>query len=119
MVGTKLRMPVLHLEAGLRRGDRRMPEEINQLVTDAICDVYWTPSPDAGEHLAREGVPESKVDRVGNVMIDSFEMMRGAIGVDGTRAGMGLVDGRSAVVTLHRPSDVDMHDALEPRVNRW
>ncbi|HWJ07283.1 MAG TPA: UDP-N-acetylglucosamine 2-epimerase, partial [Steroidobacteraceae bacterium] len=57
-VGTKLWIPVVHLEAGLRSGDRRMPEEINRLVTDAICDVLWTPSPDADAHLAREGVPE-------------------------------------------------------------
>jgi len=118
MVGTKLWIPVVHLEAGLRSGDRRMPEEINRLVTDAICDVYWTPSPDADEHLAREGVPEAKIDRVGNIMIDSFEMMRGAIEADGTRAGMGLAAGRYAVVTLHRPSNVDTREALEPLVNQ-
>jgi UDP-N-acetylglucosamine 2-epimerase (non-hydrolysing) len=118
MVGTKLWIPVVHLEAGLRSGDRRMPEEINRLVTDAICDVYWTPSPDADEHLAREGVPAAKIDRVGNIMIDSFEMMRGAIEADGTRAGMGLEAGRYAVVTLHRPSNVDTREALEPLVNQ-
>jgi len=114
MVGTKLWIPVIHLEAGLRSGDRRMPEEINRLATDAICDVLWTPSPDADENLAREGVPASKVDRVGNIMIDSFEMMRGAIEADGTRAGMGLEAGNYAVVTLHRPSNVDTREALEP-----
>jgi UDP-N-acetylglucosamine 2-epimerase (non-hydrolysing) len=118
MVGTKLWIPVVHLEAGLRSGDRRMPEEINRLVTDAICDVYWTPSPDADEHLAREGVPESKIDRVGNIMIDSFEMMRGAIEADGTRAAMGLKEGGYAVVTLHRPSNVDTREALEPLVSQ-
>ena len=118
MVGTKLWIPVVHLEAGLRSGDRRMPEEINRLVTDSICDVYWTPSPDADEHLAREGVPEAKIDRVGNIMIDSFEMMRGAIEADGTRAGMGLEEGRYAVVTLHRPSNVDTREALAPLVNQ-
>jgi UDP-N-acetylglucosamine 2-epimerase (non-hydrolysing) len=95
-----------------------MPEEINRLVTDAICDVYWTPSPDADEHLAREGVPEAKIDRVGNIMIDSFEMMRAAIEADGTRASMGLEAGRYAVVTLHRPSNVDTREALEPLVNQ-
>ena len=118
MVGTKLWIPVIHLEAGLRSGDRRMPEEINRLATDAICDVLWTPSPDADEHLAREGVPESKIDRVGNIMIDSFEMMRGAIEADGTRAGMGLEEGGYAVVTLHRPSNVDTREALEPLVGQ-
>jgi UDP-N-acetylglucosamine 2-epimerase (non-hydrolysing) len=118
MVGAKLWIPVIHLEAGLRSGDRRMPEEINRLATDAICDVYWTPSPDADEHLAREGVPESKIDRVGNIMIDSFEMMRGSIESDGTRAAMGLEPGRYGVVTLHRPSNVDTREALEPLVGQ-
>lgn len=118
MVGTKLWIPVVHLEAGLRSGDRRMPEEINRLVTDAICDVYWTPSPDADEHLAREGVPEAKIDRVGNIMIDSFEMMRGAIEADGARASMELEPGRYAVVTLHRPSNVDTRESLQPLVNQ-
>jgi len=118
MVGTKLWIPVIHLEAGLRSGDRRMPEEINRLVTDAICDVLWTPSPDADEHLAREGVPASKIDRVGNIMLDSFEMMRSAIEADGTREAMGLHAGRYAVVTLHRPSNVDRRENLEPLVQQ-
>jgi UDP-N-acetylglucosamine 2-epimerase (non-hydrolysing) len=118
MVGTKLWIPVVHLEAGLRSGDRRMPEEINRLATDAICDVLWTPSPDADANLAHEGVPADKIDRVGNIMIDSFEMMRGAIEADGTRAGMGLPEGQYAVVTLHRPSNVDTGEALEPLVNQ-
>ena len=118
MVGSKLWIPVVHLEAGLRSGDRRMPEEINRLVTDSICDVYWTPSPDADEHLAREGVPGSKIDRVGNIMLDSFEMMRAQIEADCTRESMGLVAGNYAVVTLHRPSNVDTREALEPLVQQ-
>ena len=118
MVGTKLWIPVIHLEAGLRSGDRRMPEEINRLVTDAICDVYWTPSPDADEHLAREGVPDHKIDRVGNIMLDSFEMMRSAIEADGTRVDMGLQSGHYAVVTLHRPSNVDHRENLESLVQQ-
>jgi len=118
MVGAKLWIPVVHLEAGLRSGDRRMPEEINRLATDAICDVLWTPSPDADENLAREGVPASKIDRVGNIMIDSFEMMRSAIEADGTRLAMGLPAGGYAVVTLHRPSNVDTREALAPLVQQ-
>jgi UDP-N-acetylglucosamine 2-epimerase (non-hydrolysing) len=118
MVGTKLWIPVIHLEAGLRSGDRRMPEEINRLVTDAICDVYWTPSPDADAHLAREGIPEAKIDRVGNIMIDSFEMMRTAIEADGTRDSMGLAPNGYGVVTLHRPSNVDLRESLEPLVEQ-
>jgi UDP-N-acetylglucosamine 2-epimerase (non-hydrolysing) len=118
MVGTKLWIPVVHLEAGLRSGDRRMPEEINRLATDAICDVLWTPSPDADENLAREGVPPEKIDRVGNIMIDSFEMMRAAIEADGTRDAMGLTPNGYAVVTLHRPSNVDTREALGPLVQQ-
>lgn len=116
LVGTKLGIPVVHLEAGLRSGDRRMPEEINRLVTDAICDVYWTPSPDADVHLRREGVDMAKVDFVGNIMIDSYELMREAIAADPTRAGMGLAGVPYGVVTLHRPSNVDTEVALRPLV---
>mgnify|MGYP001828753530 FL=1 len=65
MVGAKLWIPVVHLEAGLRSRDRRMPEEINRLVTDAIADVLWTPSPDANENLLAEGVPADKIDLIG------------------------------------------------------
>lgn len=107
MVCAKLWIPVIHLEAGLRSGDRRMPEEINRLVTDAISDVLWTPSPDADENLAREGVPAQKIDRVGNIMIDSFEMLRAQIEQCDSRAKLGLEKGRYAVLTLHRPSNVD------------
>jgi UDP-N-acetylglucosamine 2-epimerase (non-hydrolysing) len=107
MVGTKLWIPVIHLEAGLRSRDRRMPEEINRLVTDSICDVLWTPSPDADDNLRAEGVPAERIERVGNIMIDSYEMVRTQIQSDGTRAAMGLAAGNYGVVTLHRPSNVD------------
>ena len=118
MVGTKLWIPVIHLEAGLRSGDRHMPEEINRLVTDAICDVLWTPSPDADANLMREGVSAAKIDRVGNIMIDSFEMMRTTIEADSTRDSLGLTPHRYAVVTLHRPSNVDRREDLEPIVRQ-
>jgi UDP-N-acetylglucosamine 2-epimerase (non-hydrolysing) len=107
MVGAKLWIPVVHLEAGLRSRDRRMPEEINRLATDAIADVLWTPSPDADENLMAEGVPAGRIDRVGNIMIDSYELMRGKIELAGTRNKMGLEGARYGVVTLHRPSNVD------------
>jgi UDP-N-acetylglucosamine 2-epimerase (non-hydrolysing) len=107
MVGTKLWIPVVHLEAGLRSRDRHMPEEINRLATDAICDVLWTPSPDADENLAAEGVPAERIDRVGNIMIDSYELVRHKIEQASTRRRMGLEPGRYGVVTLHRPSNVD------------
>jgi UDP-N-acetylglucosamine 2-epimerase (non-hydrolysing) len=111
-VGAKLRIPVIHLEAGLRSGDRRMPEEINRLVTDAISDVLWTPSPDATDNLIREGVAQDKIDFVGNIMIDSYEMLRDAIAADNTSIQFGLTGRRYAVVTLHRPSNVDHREIL-------
>ena len=107
LVAAKLRFPVVHLEAGLRSGDRAMPEEINRLVTDAISDVLWTPSPDADDNLRREGVPEARITRVGNIMLDSFELVRPAIERAGTAAEFGLTPGGYGVVTLHRPSNVD------------
>ena len=107
MVGAKLWIPVIHLEAGLRSGDRRMPEEINRLVTDAISDVLWTPSADADENLLREGVPSAKIDLIGNIMIDSYELLREKIENSKSREALGLVDREYALLTLHRPSNVD------------
>ena len=113
MVGAKLWIPVVHLEAGLRSRDRRMPEEINRLVTDAISDVYWTPSTDGNDNLMAEGVPASKIDFVGNLMIDSYEMQREQIEKNGTREKFGLKPQGFGVVTLHRPSNVDDRATLE------
>jgi UDP-N-acetylglucosamine 2-epimerase (non-hydrolysing) len=113
MVCAKLLVPLVHLEAGLRSGDRTMPEEINRLVTDAIADLLWTPSPDADENLRREGVPEGRIDRVGNIMIDSFELLRTKIEADATHKQMGLEGKRYGVVTLHRPSNVDDRSTLQ------
>jgi UDP-N-acetylglucosamine 2-epimerase (non-hydrolysing) len=112
MVGAKLWIPVVHLEAGLRSRDRHMPEEINRLVTDAIADVLWTPSPDADENLLAEGVPAARITRIGNIMIDSYEMLRGAIEADSTRDSLQLVARQYGVVTLHRPSNVDSRETL-------
>lgn len=107
LVCTKLHVPIVHLEAGLRSRDRSMPEEINRLVTDAVADLLWTPSPDGDENLRAEGVPADKIERVGNIMLDSFEMLRGRIEADGTRRELGLDSGSYGVVTLHRPANVD------------
>jgi UDP-N-acetylglucosamine 2-epimerase (non-hydrolysing) len=112
MVGAKLRIPVIHLEAGLRSGDRRMPEEINRLVTDAISDVLWTPSDDANGNLIREGIAQDKIDFVGNIMIDSYEMLREAIVASDASVQLGLIGRTYAVVTLHRPSNVDNREIL-------
>jgi UDP-N-acetylglucosamine 2-epimerase (non-hydrolysing) len=112
MVGAKLGIGVVHLEAGLRSRDRTMPEEINRLVTDAIADLLWTPSADADANLLAEGVAAQKIDCIGNIMIDSFEMLRARIAAAGTRERLGLSTRAYAVVTLHRPSNVDRREKL-------
>jgi len=108
----KLWIPVAHLEAGLRSNDRTMPEEINRLVTDAIADLLWTPSADGDENLLREGVLPERISRVGNVMIDSYELVRPKIEAEETHKAFGLEPGRFGVVTLHRPSNVDHEETL-------
>jgi UDP-N-acetylglucosamine 2-epimerase (non-hydrolysing) len=107
LVGAKLLIPVAHLEAGLRSGDRTMPEEINRIVTDSIADVLWTPSQDGNEHLAREGVAADKVELVGNIMLDSFELLAPKIRAAGVADKLGVGKQPYGVVTLHRPSNVD------------
>ena len=117
MVGAKLWVPVIHLEAGLRSGDRGMPEEINRLVTDSIADVLWTPSPDADENLLAEGVSHDRIDRIGNIMIDSFEMLRSTIEVTQMPKELGLVHNEYGLVTLHRPSNVDSQETFKPIID--
>jgi UDP-N-acetylglucosamine 2-epimerase (non-hydrolysing) len=114
-VAKKLNLPLAHLEAGLRSFDRTMPEEINRLVTDAISDLLWTPSPDGDENLLREGVAPERIVRVGNVMIDTFEMMREQIAAAELSSGVSAGDD-FAVVTLHRPANVDSPERLEKLV---
>jgi UDP-N-acetylglucosamine 2-epimerase (non-hydrolysing) len=116
LVGAKLRIPTVHLEAGLRSRDRDMPEEINRLATDAIADVLWTPSPDGDEHLLAEGCSPDRISHVGNIMMDSFELVRPAIEAAAESEALGLPD-RYGVVTLHRPSNVDAPDALAELVD--
>jgi UDP-N-acetylglucosamine 2-epimerase (non-hydrolysing) len=113
LTAAKLGVPVAHLEAGLRSFDRRMPEEINRLVTDMLADILWTPSPDGDDNLIREGVPKSKIHRVGNIMIDSLEMVREKIQDETTTRDLRLENRRFAVVTLHRPSNVDAPNKLK------
>ncbi|MDG1462268.1 MAG: UDP-N-acetyl glucosamine 2-epimerase, partial [Gammaproteobacteria bacterium] len=118
MVCAKLHIPVVHLEAGLRSGDRSMPEEINRLVTDSISDLLWTPSPDGDEHLAAEGIPAWRIERVGNIMLDSYELMSSKIDTDTTMGDLGLSVGEYAVVTMHRPSNVDTEESLRLLVDQ-
>ena len=103
LVCAKLGIRVGHVEAGLRSFDRSMPEEINRLVTDQLADVLYTPSDDADTNLQREGVSPDKIFRVGNVMIDSLVKL---LPVAHSQSKNG-VPNRYALVTLHRPSNVD------------
>ncbi|MFZ0692563.1 MAG: UDP-N-acetylglucosamine 2-epimerase (non-hydrolyzing) [Alphaproteobacteria bacterium] len=112
LVAAKLGIKVAHLEAGLRSRDRSMPEEVNRIVTDSLADLLWTPSPDADANLLAEGVAPERIERVGNIMIDSFELMRDRIAASRSREKFGLAAGRYGVVTLHRPVNVDNKDAL-------
>jgi UDP-N-acetylglucosamine 2-epimerase (non-hydrolysing) len=84
-----------------------MPEEINRLATDALADILWTPSPDGDENLIREGVDNEKVEHVGNIMIDSLEMLRSAIENENGYSTLNLSPGGYGLVTLHRPFNVD------------
>ncbi len=118
LAAKKLCLPVAHLEAGLRSRDWTMPEEINRIVTDSISDVLWTPSPDGDENLRREGVADDRIVRVGNIMIDSYEMMRPRIEAQKTRDQFGLARRGYGVVTLHRPANVDSAATLTPLVDR-
>jgi UDP-N-acetylglucosamine 2-epimerase (non-hydrolysing) len=88
-----------------------MPEEINRLVTDAISDLLWTPSRDTDANLLAAGVPAEKIECVGNIMIDSFEMLRARVETSDARARLGLTR-PYAIVTLHRPSNVDTPEPL-------
>jgi UDP-N-acetylglucosamine 2-epimerase (non-hydrolysing) len=109
LVCSKLNIRVGHVESGLRSGDRTMPEEINRLVTDQLSDFLFTPSEDADENLQREGIPKAKIHRVGNVMIDSLVRFLSAA----KERGPGNVPEKYALVTLHRPANVDDGNALK------
>jgi UDP-N-acetylglucosamine 2-epimerase (non-hydrolysing) len=103
LVCAKLWIPVAHVEAGLRSGDRRMPEEINRLMTDQLASLLFTPSTDGDENLKREGVTENRIRFVGNVMIDTLIRLLPRA----EQAQLPPVPARYALVTLHRPSNVD------------
>jgi len=119
LVASKKRIPVVHVEAGLRSFDRNMPEELNRVLTDQIADRLYTTERVAGENLAREGIDRERVRFVGNVMIDSLlRHQRRAIAPMDTLTAAGQAGnfaggiGGFGVVTLHRPSNVDSLPAL-------
>ena len=113
LVCVKLGVKVAHVEAGLRSRDRTMPEEINRLLTDQIADLLFTPSHDADENLIAEGIPRERIRFVGNVMIDSLQRNLEVARALPTKEQLGLEKIDYALLTLHRPSNVDLRDSFE------
>jgi UDP-N-acetylglucosamine 2-epimerase (non-hydrolysing) len=113
LVAAKLLIPVAHVEAGLRSRDRSMPEEINRIVTDRLSDVLLTPSLDANGNLLAEGVSKDSIHFVGNIMIDSLLRHLPFATLERVRDRIPVATGDYALLTLHRPSNVDTRDALQ------
>jgi UDP-N-acetylglucosamine 2-epimerase (non-hydrolysing) len=112
LTAVKLGVPVAHVEAGLRSFDRSMPEEINRVLTDAISHWLFVTEPSGVTNLRREGVPEERIFQVGNVMIDTLLACRELSGASSIRDELHLTDRPFAVLTLHRPANVDDPEVL-------
>jgi UDP-N-acetylglucosamine 2-epimerase (non-hydrolysing) len=108
----KMGIPVAHVEAGLRSRDMAMPEEINRIVTDSIADLLFTTCRDAGANLLAEGAGPRKIHFAGNVMIDTLIHCKPEIDKSDALKRFGLKKGRYALITLHRPSNVDAPEQL-------
>jgi UDP-N-acetylglucosamine 2-epimerase (non-hydrolysing) len=113
VVAAKLGIRVAHVEAGLRSFDRRMPEEINRVITDVLSDLLFVTEPSGRENLLAEGIPSDRIFFVGNVMIDTLLRFRDRAAASGILGQLGLSAGNYALVTLHRPSNVDDPDQLD------
>ncbi|MBM4000064.1 MAG: UDP-N-acetylglucosamine 2-epimerase (non-hydrolyzing) [Planctomycetes bacterium] len=113
IAANRLGIRVAHVEAGLRSGDRGMPEEMNRIITDAISDLLLTSEPVAEHNLRREGIPAERIHFVGNTMIDTLRRHIGRAIELRAFEPLGLRQGEYAVLTLHRPSNVDFADRLE------
>lgn len=107
LVATKLKVPAIHVEAGLRSFDRTMPEELNRLLTDAICDLLFVTEPSGVANLQREGVAPEKIHLVGNVMIDTLLAHQQLATKSQILGTLGLTPRAYGVLTLHRPANVD------------
>jgi len=112
LVAVKMGIPVVHIEAGLRSFDRRMPEEINRVVTDSISDLLFCTERSGVTNLENEGVAAKRIHFVGNLMIDALVSHRAHAESSTVLEDFGLVSGKYAVTTLHRPSNVDDPDVL-------
>jgi len=117
LVSVKLGRAVAHVEAGLRSFDRRMPEEINRMVTDILCDLLFTTSHEAEPNLLREGVDADRIHFVGNVMIDSVHFYANGAEASPVLTDLGLVPKGYGLVTLHRPSNVDEPEVFSGIIN--
>ncbi len=116
LAATKLHIPVAHVEAGLRSFDRDMPEEINRVLTDQISDLLFITSSEAVENLEREGIDPETVYFVGNTMIDSLMEFKSKFDESSVHSSMGISDDY-ALLTFHRPSNVDDEDNLKSLVS--
>lgn len=130
VIAKRLNLKVCHIEAGLRSGDLTMPEEINRLVTDRLSDLLLTPDTMSSENLRKEGTPEAKIHLVGNIMIDTFEankgkaeklaiekIIRSNLIPEAISPPIIPNDGEFALMTLHRPSNVDSEKIFVPIIN--
>ncbi len=112
LVVAKARSLLAHVEAGLRSGDRTMPEEINRIVTDSVTDILFAPAQDAVDNLLSEGRPPDRIHLVGNVMIDSLLSNLERAKTLPILASLGVSPGNYGLVTLHRPANVDRSEVL-------
>jgi UDP-N-acetylglucosamine 2-epimerase (non-hydrolysing) len=113
LVAVRNGVRVAHVEAGLRSGDRRMPEEINRILTDNLSDKLFVTEQAGLDNLRREGIPDEKVHFVGNVMIDSLVYYREKATVLNTVGTLGLLPKQYVLMTMHRPSNVDVPEGLQ------
>ena len=112
LVAAKLGITLAHVEAGLRSRDRRMPEEINRIVTDALSDILFTPTPLADENLLAEGIERSKISLAGNIMIDTLIRFLELARKRPVVSSLGLEPAGYGLITLHRPANVDEPEVL-------
>jgi UDP-N-acetylglucosamine 2-epimerase (non-hydrolysing) len=112
LVAAKLEMPIAHVEAGLRSFDRRMPEEINRIVTDTLSDYLFVSEPSGMRNLHAEGASKDRIFFVGNVMIDTLLRFRNQASQSNILESLGLEPRSYAVATLHRPANVDDAERL-------
>jgi UDP-N-acetylglucosamine 2-epimerase (non-hydrolysing) len=117
LVCAKLLVPIVHVEAGLRSFDRTMPEEVNRLVTDVLCDRLYTHCREADANLLREGIDPAKIVMAGNVMIDSLLRVRGRATRPALADALDLRERSYGLVTLHRPALVDDERKLGPMLD--